>query len=169
MRNKTLYLFLGFLVIASMIGCNLKSGSTKNLNELVYDTSRIAIIPYDSTLKYFFDSLSTETPLTQKDLFTIDSLFAIGIAEYNSSLSENEILVGYHKIDFSVQSYKKQLVAAITRKGEREVWINCFCSVSHPRWKTEVIIVKDGGNCYLNFKINLSTKKHSSLDVNFTV
>jgi hypothetical protein len=53
------------------------------------------------------------------------------------------------------------------KKGEKEVWVNCFCDTwNSNRWKTEILFVEDGGNCYFNFRINLATKKYHDLGVN---
>ena len=51
--------------------------------------------------------------------------------------------------------------------GQKEVWVNCFCQLSGDnKWKTEVVHVADGGNCYFNFKINLTTKTCYDFAVN---
>jgi hypothetical protein len=34
---------------------------------------------------------------------------------------------------------QKQLIAATNNKGEKEVWVNCFC---------RIYLVEDGGNCF---------------------
>ncbi len=44
--------------------------------------------------------------------------------------------------------------------------MNSFCTTLDNRWKTEFILVDDGGNCFFNFKINLTTKKYYELNVN---
>ena len=56
-----------------------------------------------------------------------------------------------------VSKYYKQFIAVINKQGEKEVWINCFCS-KDPKWKNEVVLVLDGGNCYFQLKINLTKK-----------
>ncbi len=52
-------------------------------------------------------------------------------------------------------------------KGEKEVWVNCFCSVQYmDYWKKQVVFVKDGGNCFFNVKINITKKSFSDFEVN---
>lgn len=84
--------------------------------------------------------------------------------DYNNSLDKD------HKqwsIDLIKFNYRKQLIAVTNKTGEKEVWVNCFCNTwDNDRWKTEMMLVADGGNCYFNFKINLTTKKYYDLGVN---
>jgi hypothetical protein len=44
----------------------------------------------------------------------------------------------------------------LNSKGEKEVWINCFCRDGERDWRKNLVFVKDGGNCYFNLKVNLS-------------
>ena len=54
----------------------------------------------------------------------------------------------------------------VNNKGEKVIWINCFCNDCNKNWKKEIIIVKDGGDCYFNLKINLMTKKYYDFLIN---
>jgi hypothetical protein len=101
------------------------------------------------------------TSLTQKDLATIDSVFNACITDYNNSAKD-----GHFKIDLSKRSYKKQLIAVLNYYGQKSIWVNCFCDVTGMPWRTEIIVVEDGGNCFLHFKVNLTTKKYYELSVN---
>ncbi len=83
---------------------------------------------------------------------------------YNNGLSEN--LKEHYSLDFEKYKYKFQYVAAINNKGEKEVWINGFCNTQDSRWKEEILLVNDGGNCYFNLKLNLSTKECFQVAVN---
>ena len=69
-------------------------------------------------------------------------------------------------LDLNKRIYKKQLVAVINSKGEKEVWVNCFCDSPIYDWHTKIYWVDDGASCYFNFKINLNTKKHFEFVVN---
>jgi hypothetical protein len=51
-------------------------------------------------------------------------------------------------------------------KGDKEVWVNCFCRNAVGNWKEELILVQDGGNCYFQLKVNLNTKKYYEFTVN---
>jgi hypothetical protein len=62
--------------------------------------------------------------------------------------------------------YKRQYFPVINSAGQKEVWVNCFCNDFDKNWRTEMLIVDDGGNCYFNLTINLTTKTFSSFMVN---
>jgi hypothetical protein len=132
--------------------------------KLEFDTSKTTIIPFVQEQHYPFDKSYKSATLTQEDIDDIDSLVIACVGEYNNSFDKD------HKqkiIDLIKYSYRKQLIVATNRKGEKEVWVNCFCDTwGSDRWKTEIMIVDDGGNCYFNFKINLKTKKYYDLGVN---
>jgi hypothetical protein len=132
-------------------------------NNLVFDTSKIAIIEFNKRSRWPFDSTYASATLLQSQLKTIDSFFVVVVESYNNSL-DNE-----HKqwsIDTKTHNYWKQLIVVINKKGEKEVWVNCFCRVDNENWKTRIFGVEDGGNCYFNFKVNLTTKKYYDLGVN---
>ena len=57
-------------------------------------------------------------------------------------------------------------MAIFNHKGEKEVWINGFCNTWDKNWKTEIILVHDGGNCYFNLKINLTSGECFEISVN---
>jgi hypothetical protein len=55
----------------------------------------------------------------------------------------------------------------INQEGEKEIWINFFCNEwESVGWKTDLMIVLDGGNCYFNLKVNLTNKTYSELIIN---
>lgn len=128
------------------------------------DTSETAIITFDKKRNYSFDPSYMQATLTQDDISSIDRLLIACVTDYNNSLDEE------HKgwsIDLKQNHYRKQLIAVTNSKGEKEVWVNCFCDTwGNNNWKTSILLVHDGGNCYFNFKINLATKKFYNLRVN---
>ena len=136
----------------------------KSNKSILFDTSKTAIIPFDKKGNYPFDNSYKPTTLTQKDINSVDSLLIACVTDYNNSLDKD------HKewsIDLKKYNYRKQLIAVTNKIGEKEVWVNCFCHTwDSNKWKTEMMIVDDGGNCYFNFKINLATKKFYDLGFN---
>ncbi|WP_299316759.1 hypothetical protein [uncultured Maribacter sp.] len=59
--------------------------------------------------------------------------------------------------------------ASVNYSGVKEVWI-IFCSTTaSDKWRTNIVAVEDGGNCYFNIKINLNTKKYYDLDINRSI
>ncbi len=152
----------------SLTACNTdskKEQADSEQNGLKYDTSKTAIIIWDKNSDSPFDSLRYSTAtLTHDEIEQVDSLLVLCVTDYNSSLSNGH---DEFKIDLKGHDYKKQLIVVTNLKGEKEVWLNCFCdNFGAKSWRTEILIVKDGGPCYFNFKINLTTKKFYDLGVN---
>jgi hypothetical protein len=156
-----------FLLIASVIACgqqpNKTSADNKLLsrNNLACDTSKTAIIEFNKRSRWPFDSTYSATTLLQSELKTIDSFFVAVVENYNNSLDKE-----HKQWSIDTRTYRKQLIVVINKNGEKEVWVNCFCRVDNDKWKTRMFSVEDGGNCYLNFKINLTTKRYYDLGVN---
>lgn len=127
------------------------------------DTSNIAIIPFDQIGNWPFDNRYETTNLTEMELIELDRLISDCIAGYNSGLQET--LKNDYGIDIK-RKYKRQYVPVLNNKGKKEIWVNVFCSTWDNRWKKEILLVHDGGNCYFNLKINLSTRKCFDFSVN---
>ena len=128
------------------------------------DTSLIAIIPFDKSRDWLFDRTYSPSPLTQSDIEKIEKLLTDCVNNYNKIFSSDN--KQYFSIDFTKQKFKRQYVATINKNGDKEVWINCLCQTHGDDWKTSIIMVDDGGNCYFNLKINLTKDKCYDLVVN---
>ena len=160
--------FLSFFCSGiSLISCS-ETNSDKNQsdkkNEHFIDTSSVAIISFDKKGNWPFDNKYRPANLSQHDLLEVDSLFRQCALNYNETLPEN--LKESYGIDFKKYDYKRQYVAVLNNRGEKEVWVNCFCNTWDSRWKKELFLVEDGGNCFFNLKINLTTKKCFDVSVN---
>lgn len=131
---------------------------------ITFDTSKIAIIQFDKKRNYPFDETFNAAKLTQMELQLVDSLLSACVGWYNNSLDKDKRGWG---IDLTTHNYRRQLVVATNKDGQKEVWVNCFCYTwNNNNWKTQILLVDDGGNCYFNFKINLATKKYYDFIVN---
>lgn len=71
------------------------------------------------------------------------------------------------------KKYYSQFIVAINKKGEKEVWVNCFCDAfiqeQKPytiNWKKEIVQVEEGGNCFFRLTINLATNSFYDFSVN---
>ena len=180
--NKWSILTVGLPAIAAvffcLISCNRPGPEERLYNKLTesfeIDTSKFTILPFDS-LKYFAFKTGKPANLTSGDLREIERMLRDCINHYNREREKElkRLKSKFPKRTFdderyliNLNRYKRQYFAIINEKGEKEVWVNCFCNTDNSDWKMEPIFVKDGGNCYFNVKINLKTKKYYELAVN---
>jgi hypothetical protein len=151
-------------IIICLTDVTISCGQVEQTNRIKIDTSKTAIIQFNPKSIYPFDSTFQQSELTQGEVNVIDSLLIACIKDYNSRLDKK------HKqwtIDPKKYNYRKQLIVVENIKGEKEVWVNCFCNTwGNDNWKREVLNVHDGGQCYFNFKINLTAKRFYNLIVN---
>ncbi|MFN3341509.1 MAG: hypothetical protein ACK40M_02360 [Flavobacteriales bacterium] len=141
---------------------------------MTIDTSKIAILNFDVTRFLVFKD-GKPTDLTIDDLQKIETILNECITIYNSEQEKrfNEIkaqnpVYKLEKENFIIdlQHYKRQYEPVLNSKGEKEVWVNCFCDTHNSDWRNERVVVKDGGNCYFNLKINLTKGHYYELKVN---
>ncbi len=129
---------------------------SKSHAEIKIDTSQYVVIKYGE-FKVFDNAKATT--LSKAEIDQIEDLLHKAINDYNKDKKH------YAKI-MPLSKYKIQFVPVINNKGEKEVWVNCFCDADSSRWRKELIIVEDGGNCYFQVKINLKTMKWYSMGIN---
>lgn len=68
-----------------------------------------------------------------------------------------------------LEDYNMQFVGGELEGGDKIIWVNCFCSTETEilkKWKTDIVYVADGGNCFFNVKINLKKREYYGLMVN---
>lgn len=147
------------------------------VGKTLIDTSRITIIPYDSTTKWVFED-GRQAELVNSDLDKIETVLKACISEYNTQQlkrynQDKAKYPDYHlwKGDYIIdlKRYKRQYTVSINAKGEKEVYLNCLCDTFfHISWKKYILIAKDleGGNCFFNLKINLTKDTYYELSVN---
>ena len=171
MKQLAIFSLLYLFQITFAFGQKIKS-ETKS--HYLVDTSKIAIIPFDKSKSWFFKE-NEPTSLASRDLDQIDKLLTLCIFKYNYKKQkiynqiernnvENEEYFERNCIDLS--KYKRQYVATVNSKGEKEIWVNLFCDTYNSNWKKEILVVFDGGNCFLNVKLNLKKKKYFDLIIN---
>lgn len=156
-----------FLIVLIFI-MNLTSQGQNKVDKAI-----IAIIPYDSTQTWMFKDRK-QAEINEKDFETIEKILKECIDKYNpeqekefNAINSKHPEYKLRKDNFVIElkKYKRQYVVVTNKKGEKEVWINCFCGESK-NWKKELVIVNDGGNCYFNLVINLTTGKFHDLLIN---
>lgn len=124
------------------------------------DTSQYAVIPYTGTTMWVIGSGNKPASLSTEEIREIDSLLQQAVIEHNDRFKNDN----WQQLD-SLKRYKRQLVPTINEKGEKTVWINCFCD-AWGNWRKELVMLEDGGKCYFNLLINLTTGIASTISVN---
>ena len=161
MNFMRLKLIFYFLVVSFFWMSNTFLFAQKS-NVLQFDTSKTAILQFVPSVIHS-DTTYKPTTYTQNDIYLVESLFVKCVNHFNKSLGKK---FKSESINLKNNNYRKQLIFVKNKKGEKEVWVNCFCETSNANWKTEFVGVSDGGNCYFNLKINLATKKYYNLRIN---
>lgn len=132
------------------------SKSPENPGFASLDTSSIAIIPFEKARHLIFDKGYKPSTLSREEIKEIEVLLTNCVDKRNKNLKPEHR--AYLFIDLTNKEYKRQYVAAINKKGEKEVWVNCFCNTFNINtdWRTTLVNVNDGGNCFFNLKVNLT-------------
>ncbi len=132
------------------------------------------VLEFDSTDSWLFEA-AKPTTLTSREVQELQTLLLECVEKYNHkqqkrfdtlSKTHPEHNLSFQNYTIELSRYKKQFYPVISKEGQKEVWVNCFCDDFDIDWRKEIIIVQDGGNCYFNMKINLTTKKCSPIYVN---
>jgi hypothetical protein len=159
-----IFLHLLTLSFASCSQTKENKGLPSNTYKFNLDTSNFVVLPFDQKFDWIFSDSYKPANLTDEEILQLDTLIRKCATEMNNSLEEK--IREYYSIDFKKYNYKRQYIAVFNNKGEKEIWVNGFCNTWNKRWKEELIFVHDGGNCYFNLKINLSTKNCYQISVN---
>jgi hypothetical protein len=128
-----------------------KAQKTADSNFAVLDLSR-------ENFNILFKNANPAT-LSDQELKSVKDILKKAVDEYNSKQKEDFRIT-------DLDEYKFQLVALLNAKGEKEVWVNGFCSDFDKDWRTEIIGVEDGGRCYFNLYVNLTKQTFDRFSVN---
>jgi hypothetical protein len=140
-----------------------KTSSAERVHLLYIDTSKYAVLNFREEYKgYIFDKSCKPTALSADDIYKIEKIIKTKVDNYNKNSAHKYFFIN------NPNKYYKQFIAVINSKCEKEVWVNCFCEIfpSNFPWKTQTISVLDGGSCYFQLKINLTTNRVYDFGVN---
>jgi hypothetical protein len=177
MRHLIIIFFaLSLFTSCRQVGTKSNNATISDNNKIAQpvDKSNYAILKFNKSDKWLFEN-SRPVDLNSTEINEIEILLSACIKAYNpTQLKQFDKINKEHpeyRIDKSqfiidLKRYKRQYIAVINKKGEKEVWINCFCERGSSNWRKEIVEVLDGGNCYFNLKINLTRKTYSDLRVN---
>lgn len=156
-----------FLIIISSFfyaACTGSSKQSRRNYEALFidtDTTRHAVLNYDSSDHWSLRKGLKPASLDEDEVNMVRALLVKAMTEHNQKNNDNT----YFQLD-PLEKYRMQLVPYINEKGEKEVWVNCFCSNEGSRWRKWVISWEDGGKCFFNLTIYLSLKTSSLIAVN---
>ena len=134
------------------------------------------ILPFDKTAFTSLPEDCTQATLNNEDFANIDRVLTFCVNKYNRSqttvykeivkkLPDQDLKIDDYVID--LQRYYRQYIVVFNKRGEKEVWVNCFCNIqSLDNWREKPVIVMGGGNCFFNVRINLTRKSFSDFMVN---
>jgi hypothetical protein len=134
------------------------------------------ILPFDTTVYTSLPPDCTQATLSNDDFANIDRVLSYCVNKYNHSqtieyreivkkLPDQDLKINDYVID--LKRYYRQYIVVYNKRGEKEVWVNCFCNIqSLDNWREKAVIVMGGGNCFFNVRINLTRKSFSDFMVN---
>ena len=139
-----LYFSSGFLQAQS-------SPPTLSSTQAIVTDTNCAIIPYQPDCYWIFKNVQATT-LSEREIQVVDSIYTYCKNDHRDELIKHA-------------NYKRQYVPVINNKGEKEVWVNCFCDYESD-WQKRIVIVFDGGKCFFNLKINITKKEYYDFGTN---
>lgn len=117
-----------------------------------------------------------ESKISTEEIGIVKQIMAKAVKEYNIKAEKQYYLdvkeYQNEKIEKSsyvidLKRYKFQIVAGINKSKEKIVLIFCHCYESKFfDYTKQLVSTQDGGNCYFQLKINLTTKKYYDFFVN---
>jgi len=149
--------------------------------EKAIDTSKYVVFKFDTARDiHLFRKVNNPADLSSSEIDKIEGIIAKKAAEYNKNeeafadsidkkfnRKEPANATPYDNLIHHPEKYYKQFLAITNDKGEKEVWVSCFCDPSNkPYWKKDWVWVLDGGSCYFQIKINLTTNTVTGFYVN---
>jgi len=124
------------------------------------DSTHYTILSYSKQFDNIFDD-GHAASCSSAELASLKQLVEKAMHRYNSH--KNMLDLPLEPFD----TYYFQLVPVVDGRGDKQVWVNAFCSVEHARdWKSKLVTVQGGGNCYFNVKVNLTRGKAYDMTVN---
>ena len=153
--------FISVICVALTINCY---GQLKQVDD------KLAIIKDESYIEWFTgEDFKMWTP-NSADLMMANEILvdAINNGEFyflkTKSISELK------------RNYYRQYLCYVDANGEKIIYINSRCKLSTDYdknnkpvkfdWKTKMVKTADGGECYWNIKINVTTHKYLELKIN---
>lgn len=150
------HLFLAIIFIGLNSSCAKNDPNITVLN----DPANFKYIIY-----YNNDRLAEGTKswdISRKDFALIDSLL-------RSKSLKNDPDDNFSTINIPekyLENYFRQYIPYIDKNGDRIVYINAACHKEDKKWETSLLVVRDGGDCYWQVKVNVDKKVMYEFGIN---
>ena len=159
MHNIILVSLFLFSFVCSKGDNKTDTGNKRNYGDL---KDYQAIVPAREKMEWAFGRNYKPYDPTMEDIEAAEEILAACFTK-ESSGTANPF---YGR---KLEDYNRQFVGAEIEGGDKVIFINCFCGAESEilkNWKTQIIMVADGGNCFFHVNVNLKRKEYYSLMVN---
>jgi hypothetical protein len=158
---------LTIIFLVTILGCtrtrdsNLKTlASVETLSisdKAMLDSLDINLIKYDTSYDYIFPVTFKATDISDKEIFECETLLKSVILDYTvEEMTKDDPKTRFHTEEFKrkLNKYGRQYMTVVSDKGDKIVYINCFCNPTHFDYRgKELIQVVDGGSCFLILRL----------------
>jgi hypothetical protein len=166
--------FLGAIICYNMASDSKLINSVKTNAMITNDNSSLDsldfnVIKYDTSYSYIFPNTFKSTDLSVKEIMECERLLRSYIVDYNTKSAKrfDELTEKFPNQKFNIETftielkeYGRQYMAVLSDKGEKTIFVNCFCDPAEFKYRHRaLVVVFDGGNCFFNFKVDLKNKK----------
>lgn len=148
------HIIILFLTCLLIVSCGRHDEKSLTKDNVTSQDSASTVIINDTSLFVFSSpDIADSFELTKEELMEANEAYFKCIADNKKHLRP-------------AKEYKRQYVPKINSSGQKEIFVNCFCTDFGLDWRKKIITVQDGGNCFFNFRINLKTKMYYNLSIN---
>lgn len=121
------------------------------------DNSNFVVFDYNAKEHHWIFKNALAVKLSEDEITEVKTLVKKAVDTYNLKQTDSRTVI-------NLQEYKFQFLPITNEKGEKEVWVNAFCSTEKD-WQKQIVFVLDGGKCFFQVFTNL-TQKSFDLSVN---
>lgn len=152
-----------FFILLFLVGCYRMSEK----KEVVIEKETIAPVKNvgDTLFAVIQNPEKNPISLSKQELAKIDSILVLSVAAYNNQVKMDK-LGEYWLID--LKEYKRIYFPGYNKKGQKIIWIRCFCQDS-PLDVTKIELNlerRGGGKSRFHVELNLNTGKYLELETN---
>jgi hypothetical protein len=151
-----------YLLLISFLSCNNNLDDTsKKLIKNSEGEICIAIVEQDSIFR-----LGDAFDLTKTEVKKVGEILIEAVDEINNAHTR-KYLYEYDPAGLiKLEDYKRQYCPYLNEKGEKEVFVYCFCRPDDNNWTKHLEISYGGGKCYFGGTINLTNGTYKEFYIN---